>query len=412
MLDDTIIGDCNMEWLALGLLGLFGSLMGAGLSYSATTEANQINRQISEEQNKLAQDTLAYNKEQDAAILEYNKWLNQTQMEREDTAVQRRMADLQAAGLSPLLAAGDAATSGAGGLLSRSQTSSPDLQGYDFANPFSGFAGLGQDVYNSAVKGYAEYNQAQKNQAETSLLKSQTEAKNIENSWLQNKLYDESEQRYLKLQQARADIALAASKLQGQDKDNYLKDMQGYKEYIEQEIKRVEYTILKHDADIVTSSIYPSDVILSGLDGELAQSMFDLEKLNTWQKNYNGGAGSSESIPLPNQTKSISQTEMLEDGSIVYGNYYGTGYISDDKYYAGNGYKIKPDNTMWYGSYQVKPEYVTYAKTLLSQSKTYLPKNIMLYSYTTNNYKDGRHDDKNRESTYESYNYSDYNLMH
>lgn len=43
---------------------------------------------------------------------EYTKWLNQQQMEREDTAVQRRAADLEKAGMNRLMAAGDGAEAG------------------------------------------------------------------------------------------------------------------------------------------------------------------------------------------------------------------------------------------------------------------------------------------------------------
>lgn len=43
---------------------------------------------------------------------EYTKWLNQVQMEREDSAVQRRAADLEKAGMNRLMAAGDGAEAG------------------------------------------------------------------------------------------------------------------------------------------------------------------------------------------------------------------------------------------------------------------------------------------------------------
>ena len=51
------------------------------------------------------------NRDDQNSLVHYNKMMNQVQMDREDNAIQRRTKDMRKAGINPLLAAGNPASS-------------------------------------------------------------------------------------------------------------------------------------------------------------------------------------------------------------------------------------------------------------------------------------------------------------
>lgn len=89
---------------------------------------------------------------------DYQKALQQEIFNREDTAVQRRMADLKAAGLNPNLAAGSAA--GAGAVVGRSNT--PQISGNPIGTALDTASAVAQ------LRAQREQNQILKNQKDES----------------------------------------------------------------------------------------------------------------------------------------------------------------------------------------------------------------------------------------------------
>lgn len=97
------------DWAAVAQAG--GSLIGSILNHFDQKELTRLQNNNARDQLALGRQQLAFNKDVAARNFDmqntqflYQKQLNQLMMDREDNAMQRRVSDLQKAGLSPLMA--------------------------------------------------------------------------------------------------------------------------------------------------------------------------------------------------------------------------------------------------------------------------------------------------------------------
>lgn len=159
---------------------IFGGIMDV-LGFGTSVLQTKMNYDINQQNYDLALKNYQFNKDSYLQNFEYQKNLQQQLFGREDNAIQRRAADLEKAGLSKTLAAGDGA--GAGSVVSTSPSSvsapvqSPvDLMGLalQFAQAKSQIDKTNAETENLLKEGRVKDSQVIFTDAQTAYVKAQT----------------------------------------------------------------------------------------------------------------------------------------------------------------------------------------------------------------------------------------------
>lgn len=149
-----------LDWTSLGL-NAAGGLTSGLLNYFGTKKLAQAQKEIAEQNLNFQRDALALNQKN-----------QETTWAREDNAVQRRVADLEAAGMSKTLAAGSAASSSAP---MKVESLHNDYKPIDYISKLSSISQaaseIGQTLYGLKQMGA----NIEKTKAETELLNSQSQ---------------------------------------------------------------------------------------------------------------------------------------------------------------------------------------------------------------------------------------------
>lgn len=160
--------------IVAGTLGLAGGLFSAGTAAAAQGNTNKVNKENVAETNTA-------NKEIAQMNLDYQREYNNQIFAREDNAVQRAAADLQAAGLSKTLAAGSRAS--AGGSASAPMMNYQEQAYTGYQSPLEKVSQLTTNGLSStnAILTMLQSQQAQS--AQIAHLNAQTESLNIDNAY-------------------------------------------------------------------------------------------------------------------------------------------------------------------------------------------------------------------------------------
>lgn len=272
--------DAAMLGAAGNILGGVAGLAGAGLNFASQ------------------QDNLAY-----------QKWAQTHSWAREDTAVQRRAADLQAAGLSKTLAAGSAAQT-----MAPIRTDAPQVNTESLQKGFGSMADAAQ-TYMSLT---AQKAQIDKTTEENKLLRLQQEKQSLENAFMAS-----SNPQSLRLREQEIGFNEAANpkKLLQMDEQNKGIDLDNKNKALDSALKslgisqgqldlvktRLENDLRQLDITGKSKDIIAKQIAIDMSKLDLENAQYDTNWFHRYSmpKGFNFGVGSNQAVTVTGLIESI-----------------------------------------------------------------------------------------------------------